>query len=342
MPARTHRSFTSGSGSHANPPLPPLSRADHRATQRSSGKSAGGSTTRGIVRRGVPALAVLSAIVGTLSGCSTYSDGSMADHESTPHSHGAQAGMAHTKGAHMHTSVGDGLGASLNGYTLDAVALSGSARSAHLSFRILGPSGAPQLQFSLDQTKLLHLYVVSEDLSSFHHVHPVLDSTGTWQADLPRLRTGTHHVVASFVAIASDSSELGLILGADVLVEGDARLRPLPPETATATVDGYRVRLSGDLLLAQPSEIRVEVARDGQPADLVPYLDTWVHLSAVNEESRAFVHLHPAAPATAGSSAPEPVSLTATVPAPGRYRVFVEFATESGLHRVAFTRSAWG
>jgi len=342
MSARPHKSPTSGSGGDANPPLRPLSRHERHGAQGRPGKSRAGSTPRGIVRRAVLGVVVGAALLGAAAGCSTYSDGSMGDHESTPHSHGAQGGKAHAAGAHAHASSGDGLSATLNGYTLDAVALADGPRGPHLSFRILGPSGAPQLQYSLDQGKLLHLYVVSTDLSTFHHVHPVIDSTGTWQTDLPRLGGGVHHVVASFAAIAPDSSEQALVLGTDVLVEGEARRHPMPPEAATADVDGYRVRLSGDLVLAQPTDIGVEITRHGRPADLVPYLDTWVHLSAVNEDSLAFVHLHPNAPATAGAPAPDPVSLTTTVPAPGRYRLFVEFATASGLHRVAFTRTAWG
>jgi hypothetical protein len=341
MSARPHKSPASGSGGDANPPLRPLSRHERHGAQGRPGKSRTGSTPRGIVRRAVLGV-VGAALLATASGCSTYSDGSMGNHESMPHTHGPQAGQAHAAGAHMHASSGDGLSATLNDYTLDAVSLADGPRGPHLSFRILGPSGAPQLQFSLDQGKLLHLYVVGADLSTFAHVHPVLDSTGFWQADLPRLRAGVHHVVASVVPITPDSSEQGLLLGTDVLVEGEARRRPLPPEAATASVDGYRVRLSGDLVLAQPTDIKVEITRDGRPADLVPYLDTWVHLSAVNEESLAFVHLHPNAPATSGAPVPDPVSLTTTVPAPGRYRLFVEFATASGLHRVAFTRTAFG
>lgn len=334
----THTSTSEGpDATESALPGRPLSLGVRRSAQVRRPKSGPASTWGGIpivVRRGL----VTATLLATAAAC-TYSDGSM-DHESTPHEHGP--GAVHAAAAHHHTTAGDGLAASLDGYTLDAVDLRATGAGRQLRFRILGPTGAPQLQFALDQGKLLHLYVVSKDLASFHHLHPVLDSTGTWQVELPPLPAGQHRVVASFVAIGEDASEQGLLLGTDLTVPGRPRLRPLPEESQVASADGYRVRISGDLLLAQPSDLRLEITRQGRRADLVPYLESWVHMSAVNADSGALVHLHPAAAAAAGSAAPEAITLTATPPAPGRYRLFVEFATGSGLHRVAFTRSAWG
>jgi hypothetical protein len=260
-----------------------------------------------------------------------------------PHTHDMN-GMAHPMGAHTHQSAGDGLAASLHGYTLESVQLKETDKGGHLSFRIRSPSGAPQLQYSLDHGKLLHLYVVNEDLSAYHHDHPVIDSSGFWQVDLaPGLVPGIEHVVTSFVAIDPQQNEHALLLGTDLLIDGRPTHTPLPRALPTASVDGLQVRLEGEAQLAQPSRLTLSITRKGRPAELTPYLESWAHVTAVESASRSLVHLHPTGMMPEkGAQAPPRIELDFTAPAPGTYRFFIDFATAEGLHRVAFTRTVFG
>lgn len=318
----------------------PLSRARQALAQSRATKWAARSTPAGNARRWVVgAVAIVCCLV--LTSC-TYSDGSSMSAESLPHTHGKN-GVAHPVGAHNHTSAGDGLAASLHGYTLEAVQLRDTGQGGHLSFRVRSPSGAPQLQYSLDHGKLLHLYVVSEDLSAYHHEHPVIDSSGYWQVDLSsELAPGVQHVVASFVAIDRNLSEHALVLGTDLLVDGTPEHTPLPAAVPEASVDGLQVRLEGAAQLTQPSQLTLSITRNGRPAELTPYLDSWAHVTAVEAASRALDHLHPAAIPRKGTPAPARIELSFTAPAPGQYRFFIDFATAEGLHRVAFTRTVFG
>jgi len=317
----------------------PFSRNRRASPQRHAAKSAVASTPAGNARRKVVA-GVATFCCLLLASC-TYSDGSAMSHESVPHTHGKNG--AHQVGAHNHTAAGDGLAASLHGYALEAVQLRDTGKAAHLSFRVRSPSGAPQLQYSLDHGKLLHLYVVNEDLSAYHHEHPVLDSSGYWQVDLaPGLVPGVQHVVASFVAIDRSLNEHALVLGTDLLVDGKPKHTPLPAAVPEVSVDGLEVRLEGEARLAQPSKLTLSITRNGRPAELTPYLDSWAHVTAVEAASRALVHLHPAAMPRKGTPAPARIELDFTAPAPGDYRFFIDFATAEGLHRIAFTRTVFG
>jgi hypothetical protein len=314
MPIATHRTIWASSGSRRE--------HGHADSPRSS------------TRRGKSTATYLLALALLGAGC-TYSDGSM-NHDSTPHSHGA--GGAHPAGAHSHTSAGDGLSAELHGYALEVTSVTHRAARATVSFRIRNETGAPQLQYALDHGKLLHLYVVSEDLAEYQHVHPSLDSSGSWTADLPALRPGVEHVVASFVAIDDTGGEHALVLGTDLLVAGEARRTPLPPPAETVSTDGLDVRLSGDLIAGQTTSLALTVTRDGRAEPLLVMLQSWAHVTAVHADTRSLTHLHPDGVAEPGDRSPRQVDLVVNPAEPGTYRIFVDFATASGEHRVAFTR----
>lgn len=276
----------------------------------------------------------------------------MTGREESPHTHGPgeghhgpsldeahhAAGGVAGAGGHHGGLVGDGRSASLHGYTLEAAELDNRQEGALLSFRIRSRSGAPQLQYALEHGKLLHLYVMSGDLSSYHHVHPLLDSSGYWRADLPRLAPGRHHVVASFTAVDDQRAGHALVLGTDVLAPGRPTRSALPPPRSTAEVDGLLVQLTGTAAHRESSALTLSVTRDGRPMPLEPYLGSWAHVTAVHEDTRAVVHLHPPGTAGDGSRPPRRLRLTMTPDEAGRYRIFVEFMRHRRVHQVAFTR----
>lgn len=323
---------------------------------RETSKSAQASTSAGKRGRRRPGILPTLALAAALSACGTYSDGSMAGHGESPHSHTpgeahhgpdqdephhATGGVAQT-GGHRGEPVGDGRSASLRGYSLEAAELTTGQEEALLSFRIRSPSGAPQLQYALDRGKLLHLYVMSEDLSSFHHVHPMLDSSGYWRARLPSLAPGRHRVAASFAAVDDQRARHALLLGTDVLVPGQPHRSTLPPPRPTAAVDGLVVQLTGTAAHRDPSALTLSVTRDGRPVQVEPYLESWAHVTAVHEATRALVHAHSPGNAVDGSSPPRRLRLTMPPSDAGRYRIFVEFMTHGRVHQVAFTRDVAG
>lgn len=295
------------------------------------------------------------ALAATLSACGTYGTGTMGGHDERPHTHEAGEGhhdhgpveahhAAGAGGAEVDQGhpTGDGLSASLDGYALDGAELTSGSDGSLLTFRVRSPSGAPQLQYALDHGKLLQLYVVSEDLSSYHHVHPLLDSSGYWRADLPVLVPGEHHVVASFVAVDDQRAGHALVLGTDVVAPGRPTQTPLPPPRPTAEVAGVVVRLRGTAARREPSALAVSLTRDGRPAPVAPYLESWVHVTAVHQATRALVHLHSPGTAGDGTRAPRRLRLTMTPSDAGRYRIFVEFMKHGRVHQVAFTRDVTG
>ncbi|WFE26097.1 hypothetical protein O7623_22450 [Solwaraspora sp. WMMD791] len=64
-------------------------------------------------------------------------------------------------------------------------------------FQVTGPDNRPVTAYTTSHDKDLHLIVVRRDLSGFQHVHPELDSDGTWSIPLA-VPAGQYRVFAAF------------------------------------------------------------------------------------------------------------------------------------------------
>lgn len=292
-------------------------------------------------------VAAAAAVILLSGGCSTTDQSSSTrPGESAGHAHAAHGMHGHrghhagrNGGTHDHATHGraadGGRAASAAGYRLDGLSLVGE----ELSFRILGSNRRPATGFLVTHSKQLHLFVFRTDLSEFRHVHPVMEASGRWSVDVPRLLPGRHRVVAEF---APGSGVAGsVLLGGSVRAPGSATDRALPPPAATARVDGYTVRVDGNLLPGRTTQLHVRIeGRDGRRAALRPYLGNWAHAVLAHRDTLAVSHLHPAQEYTAGAPSPDELNLTTATRAAGRYRLIVEFATSTGRHQAEFTMLA--
>ena len=222
------------------------------------------------------------------------------------------------------------------GYTLalDRTAVPAAAQ-APVSFRVLGPEGSPVTTFDESHEQDLHLIAVRRDLSGFQHVHPELDGNGVWRTSLD-LTPGTWRLFADFVPSADGEKR---VLGADLAVSGSYEPTPLPEPSTTTEVDGYTVRLDGDLVPGSESELTLSVSRDGQPVtDLQPYLGAYGHLVVLRDGDLAYLHVHPSGEPGDGSTEPGPdVRFMTTAPSAGTYRLFLDFRHGSVVRTAEFT-----
>jgi hypothetical protein len=252
-----------------------------------------------------------------------------------PPSHTADAGHA---GADSHEAapaehdLPAGLAVSADGHTLDLADDALPAGDAvPLSFRLLGPDGAPVTAYETVHEQDLHLVVVRRDLSGYQHLHPVLAPDGTWTTPVA-LTPGAWRVIADSTPTAHGE---GLVLGADLAVGGTAEPVPLPAPSPTAEVDGYTVTVDGDLAAGEESEVVVTVARDGVPVtDLQPYLGARGHLVALRAGDLGYLHVHP----TAATGAE--VRFAVEVPAAGDHRLFFDFRHGDVVRTAAVTVAA--
>lgn len=223
------------------------------------------------------------------------------------------------------------------GYLLTPVAAPGTVgRTGDLSFRVLDADGRALTSFTTSHEKQLHLIVVRTDGTQFRHVHPTMDTDGTWSLPWEWAAAGTYRVYTDFVPDVDGSAE-PITLTRTVEVAG--QFTPTPPEaTTTATVDGYTVDLSGDVTAGSSSELTFTVSKNGEPVtNLEPYLGAFAHLVALRDGDLAFLHVHPEGDEpTTGEIAGPDVGFVAGLPTPGRYLLYLDFQIDGKVHSAPF------
>ena len=229
-----------------------------------------------------------------------------------------------------------GLTVAQDGYQLGALtAPAAVGENGTLSFRLTGPDGNPVTDYTTAHDKDLHLIVVRTDGSHFRHVHPSLDSAGTWSMPWRWAAAGSYRVFADFVPAATGET---LTLTSTLEVAGDLQPVPLGQDTTESTVDGLTVTLDGTPAAGTSSMLRFTVTRDGTPVTLQPYLGAAGHLVALRVGDLAYLHAHPM-DEPAGESGPQ-VAFMAEAPTPGRYLLYLDFQVDGQVHTATFTTTA--
>jgi len=201
-------------------------------------------------------------------------------------------------------------------------------------FQIIGCDGHPVRHFDRDNTKLLHLIVVRTDLSGYQHLHPSLESDGTFTIRIHTQRPGTYRAIADFVI---DGRKY--VLGTNLTAPGPASSIPLAPPATLSSVDGYDVELQrpAELTAGQEEQLTFRITSHGQPVtDLQPYLGCYGHLVALHAPELSYSHVHPISEdQTSGA-----ITFDTELPKRGTYRLFLQFRTHDQVHTVAFTQTA--
>ena len=243
-----------------------------------------------------------------------------------------------------------------------------------LHFAIFNPrTGAKVKEFGLMHGKLFHLFLVSQDLSDFQHIHPRQLPDGGFVIKTSLKRPGLYKVYTDIYPLDGAPQFLQANISAagwrgDV-VAGQAHLKPdaaltktvagvkVTPGNAEALgvdlkaldarpVGDFKVELQPDSSLISGRKItlkyRLTDAATGEPArDLIPYLGAWGHMLVISEDQTDAIHSHPE------ETIPEEVDLRTArggpefsfdvlFPAPGNYRVWAQFLRGDKLSTVAF------
>ncbi len=170
-------------------------------------------------------------------------------------------------------------------------------------------------------TKLIHLIVVSTDLSSFSHVHPEQLPDGTFRVELTLPHPATYVAFGDFKPTGAPAA----ISRATVLVSGEppaAKALEAGPLPARGSFDGFdvSVRSKAPLVAGGDAVLEFEVSDHGAPvSDLQDYLGARGHCVIISEDTTAYLHSHPLG--GTGSK----VQFHTTLPAAGKYKVWAEF-----------------
>ncbi len=240
---------------------------------------------------------------------------------------------------HTHdTFLGDGTTADAGGYRLTDLRFPRESRTpSDLSFRVLGSRGEPVTDFLEQQTELLHLYVVRDDLDDFRHLHPVLGDDGTWTARVDLTDPGRYRVVAEFVP-QDDGNPDGdhVVLGQRALVPGPP---PAVPDAPGRTGSDGMVTVEAPETLPAGEDTQFDLLvsdGDGGTLGLGTYLGSYAHLTGFDVATGAFVHAHPLGTPTVTDEG-SVLTFHTALGTPGTYRFFVQVRVDGFVHTVALT-----
>ncbi|WP_395110194.1 hypothetical protein [Actinomadura sp. SCN-SB] len=287
----------------------------------------------------------LAAVFGGAFGVGEIAGPVGATTETAKHSAGGHATTEQAggnAGGGASTAVPGGLQVSQDGYTLSPKTTTiEPGKRTDFRFTVDGPDGKPVTRYTLLHGKKLHLIIARRDLSGFQHVHPTEAGGGVWTIPLTLGDPGAYRF---FADVQPEGVKKQLTLGTDVTAPGEYRPRALPKAEQVAKVDGYEVRLDGQLVPGRSSKVTLTVSKDGRPVtNLEPYLEAYGHLVALRDRDLAYLHVHPDGEPGDGKTKPGPsISFFVEAPSSGAYRLYLDFQHEGKVRTAEFTALAGG
>jgi hypothetical protein len=189
--------------------------------------------------------------------------------------------------------------------------------------------------FEVNHEKLLHLIVVSKDLSYFNHIHPEYKGDGVFEINNKFPTGGEYRMIADFKPTNGSS----MSKAEWVTVEGEAA-QPIAisvDNTLEKTVEGMNVGLTIEPGHSVGKEHTLKFTlTDGetqQPiTDLEPYLGSIGHVVVLSEDGNRYLHVH----ALEGQgSGPEAIFET-EFPKSGMYKIWAQFQRKGKIFTVPF------
>ena len=200
----------------------------------------------------------------------------------------------------------------------------------HATAQIVATTPAPTLHFTIDDPdwrgprwaplvtdhgKLMHLFLVREDLGAMAHLHPVMVDSSNFEAQLPALPAGRYRVYADIV------QESGFAQTLTTTVEigppsGTGHYEPSDPDDAWfigrpanymddgmadaafafALGDGSTLlwHRAGPLVEGRDQPLHFAVVdSNGNAAEVEPYMGMAAHAIVTRPDGSVFAHLHP-------------------------------------------------
>jgi hypothetical protein len=223
-----------------------------------------------------------------------------------------------------------------------------------LRFAIYNPKTGQQItQFAILHDKLFHLFVVSQDMIEFQHIHPELEPDGSFTIETSLPRPGQYKIFSDFYPVDGIPQvlqrNLATAASASDLFSTQARLTP--DQVLTKTVDGLNIDLKlepAQIIAGRPATLKYHLtdAKTGEPIkDLAPYLGALGHTLILSEDQSDYVHSHPEELVPESTDKEKvrggpDVTFGALLPRPGMYRIWTQFLRGETLTTVSFTVKA--
>ena len=210
-----------------------------------------------------------------------------------------------------------------------------AGKKENLEIFVEDKNGKSVNDFDVEHTKLMHLIVVSKDLSYFDHIHPEYIGKGKFEIATALPSGGDYEFIADFVP--KDAAKATLMNW--MYVEGK-EAAPVPlvaDKELVKVIDGVEISLKFDKALKADQDINmtytVKDAKTKTPlTNIEPYLGAPGHVVILDQAAAQYVHVHPTDEETKG-----PDLLFATkFPTVGKFKIWLQFLNNEKLVTVPF------
>ncbi len=250
--------------------------------------------------------------------------------------------------------------------TVPAVVKAGQKVS--LRFRMSHPgTGARITKFETVHEKQFHLFLISQNMEYFQHIHPEEQSDGTWTIDATFPKPGYYKVLSDFMPSGGSAQFIARPLvtaGYSGDLETDSA--HLVPDTKLTKVDedltatlSYDPSVCVSGLYCHLNFVLTDTTTGLPVTGLQTYLGAFGHTLIMSEDMVDYVHSHPldilAQPDDDGGppvflippgsdlekirGGPN-VTFEGLMPRPGRYRAWTQFRRNNKVHTFAYTFEA--
>ncbi|MDR6553242.1 hypothetical protein [Paenibacillus qinlingensis] len=206
---------------------------------------------------------------------------------------------------------------------------------SNLTILVQNKWNRPIEKFDLMHEKLMHLIVVSRDLSYFDHLHPNYAGAGRFDVQTSFPAGGYYQLIADFTPTGLGET----VQSHWVTINGKApkAIKLQPDKSLTKQVGDKEVTLAFDHLMAGMTLDMVFTFKQGTEktpvTNLQPYLGSVGHIVAISEDGNEYVHVHPADPsATSGPSA----AFKILFPKKGIYKIWGQFQQNNEVFIVPY------
>lgn len=235
-------------------------------------------------------------------------------------------------------------------------------------FRISHPgTGIQVTKFETVHDRQYHLFVISQDMEFFEHIHPEEAQDGTWSIEVKLPRPGYYKILSDFMPSGGAPQFIARPLvtaGYTGDLESDSA-HLVPDKSLTKTVDDLTATVTFDppqFVVGQYGHLNfhlTDTATKKPITDLQTYLGAFGHTLIMSEDMVDYVHSHPVdfqAQNTEEGAQPQfvippdadratlealrggpDVTFEGLMPKPGNYRAWTQFRRGGKIHTFSVT-----
>ncbi len=205
-----------------------------------------------------------------------------------------------------------------------------------LTFEAIDPKKKTRaVKFEVVHERLFHLFLVSEDLRYFAHVHPQVDPAGLFHLRTTLPKPGYYRVLSDFYPARATPQ----MIASSLFAGGDFTTpEPLQADLSAQKGENLDVELVMDPAQPIAGKKTMLFFRLKPGKGLEQYIGAWGHMLAVSQDLVDAIHTHPAfgdePPLDAGGA--KRVQFNLIFPRESIYRVWVQFQRDGIVNTVAF------